>query len=226
MQHVVSGPDPRPNLHNRETTSPSQLALILALVLFAIAGLVTGFSVGVFTRPAKTQQASNQPNISSLPNKSNTAVPTQTVKVLPLGYPVISQISNTIVADGTTSYTLSAHAVDQSIDKGHGKPIAASNITCRIWLTKDSKVTETLLAAQDRLKSVASLTSPLPKEKQGALIFSGSDQTKFCAATGETTWKYQVDPTLTPGTYYLVVLTDWQGQRFNWSWQVITVSKK
>ena len=38
-------------------------------------------------------------------------------------------------------------------------------------------------------------------------------------------WNYTVAQSVDPGTYYLMVLTDWDGVHFNWSWVNMTIKK-
>jgi hypothetical protein len=227
MQQLVS--QPRPDITpGQPGNTRKQSLLITGITLFALSGLLVGFAVGAITRPQHKPSALT-PTLSPVANpQSQAASPTtqKTTQVLPLGYPMITQISSPEVADGATTYTLAAHPVDQSIDKGHGKPVQAEGITCKIWLTKAENVTATLQDAGDRLRNVTTLAQPLPKETENALLFTGGNQTQNCSANGDTTWKYQVAQSVDPGVYNIVVLTDWAGQRYNWSWQHITISKQ
>jgi hypothetical protein len=226
MQQMVS--QPRPDIApGQPGNTRKQSLLIMGITLFALSGLLVGFAVGAITRP-QHQQTTSTLSVSPVANQqSQSASPTasKTTQVLPLGYPVITQISSPEVADGATSYTLTAHPVDQSIDKGHGKPVQASDITCKIWLTKTDNVTTTLQNAGDRLRNVNSLSQPLPRETENALLFTGGSQMQNCSANGDTTWKYQVAQSVEPGVYNMVVLTDWAGQRYNWSWVRININK-
>ncbi len=228
MQQLATRPRPDTQVNNGGAPR-SQIVLIVALLLFSIAGLTSGFFIGAMTRPQQQKTSANtHPGIVA---QSSPAGPTATVtrapvtNSVPLGYPVTTVTFNQI-ADGTTTYTVTAYPVDQSIDKGHGKPVHATDITCKLFLTKEKNITDALLAARDtRLKNVDTLSQPLPKEESTALQFDGTQQTKFCAAQGNTTWNYQLAPTLKAGIYYLIVLTDWQGQRFNWYQSEIHVTK-
>ncbi len=229
MQQLASRP--RPDVQTNKAGAPrSQIVLIVALLLFSVAGLSSGFFIGAMGRPKPQQPSANtQPGIvaqSSPAGQTATVthdVPTTTI--VPLGYPVTTVPFNQI-ANGTTIYTVTAYPVDQSIDKGHGKQVHATNITCKLFLTKEKNITNALLGAKDnQLKNVAMLSQPLPKEESNAMQFQGTQQTKACAAQGNTIWNYQLAPTLPAGVYYLVVLTDWEGQRFNWYQSEINVTK-
>ena len=229
MQQLASRP--RPDVQASKAGAPrSKLVLIVALLLFSVAGLSSGFFIGAMGRPKPQKPSANtQTGIvaqSSPAGQTATATThTPTTTIVPLGYPVTTVPFNQI-ADGTTTYTVTAYPVDQSIDKGHGKQVHAPNITCKLFLTKEKNITNALLGAKNnQLKNVALLSQPLPKEESNVLQFQGTQQTKFCAAQGNTTWNYQIAPTLPAGVYYLVVLTDWDGQRFNWYQSEINVTK-
>ncbi|MBV9231620.1 MAG: hypothetical protein JOZ18_20085 [Chloroflexi bacterium] len=213
MQQVASRPGPNTTPGG---STRSQTIIITAITLFALSGLMIGFAVGAFARPQQTSLSTpRQQQTAPATGKTPTAAPTQAAQIIALGYPVITNISYTEIADGATSYMFSAHPVDQSIDQGHGKPVHASNITCKLWLMKDEHPIATLLAASSRFHAIDTIAQPMPNEVQNALLFDGTQQTQPCNATGDTTWKYKV-ATIDPGTYTLVVLTDWSGVRYNW----------
>jgi hypothetical protein len=201
----------------------SRTAAFAAIVLFAFSGLISGFAVGAFVHPnfaLPAHDTGSHPVIQSNPAQT----PVANEHPIPLGFPVIDQSSNAEVADGTTIYTLSAQAVDQSIDKGHGKPVHQPGITCRLWLTPTNAGSPNI--PPDRLTSPDTLqSSPLPGEVQGLMFDPTTAQTQPCNANGQGIWKYRLDPSVIPGSYYLVVLTDWQGDHYNWSWIIINIKK-
>lgn len=129
------------------------------------------------------------------------------------------------VANDTTNYTLTLQATDQSNGQASGKPVHAPGITCKIWLTKDGHVNANVPI--DRLKAVDTLSQPFPKEEAGALTFfdPSTPQTQMCNNKGRATWNYKVASTVESGRYFLVVLTDWNGIHYNWSWVQIAVTK-
>jgi hypothetical protein len=216
MQQVVSRPGPNTTPGGGGNTR-SQTIIITAITMFALSGLMIGFAVGAFTRPQQTSLSTpRQQTTAPAVGKTPTAVPTQVTQIIALGYPVIANISTAEIADGATSYTFSAHPVDQSIDQGHGKQVHASNITCKIWLMKDDNPLATLRGANGRFHAIDTIAQPMPNEVQNALLFDGSQQTQPCSPDGETTWKYRVATSIDPGPYTLVVLTDWSGVRYNW----------
>src|SRR5437773_8275734 len=107
----ISGQGPINNLNPQSRT-----IAVIAIILFALAGLISGFAVGAFIRPGEQQQANNQNQTLTPPaqGQSNTPTTPHPQRLIKLGYPVIDQVSDTEKADNTTSYTFSAHAVDQS----------------------------------------------------------------------------------------------------------------
>lgn len=233
MQQVMSPPRPPiyPNRNGnggRSLSTRPQSIIIAAITLFALSGLLIGFSVGALNRPKVTQATVPNTSKGTTPVATRQASPTAASVIHPerLGWPVIDNITYVEKSDGATSYTFSAHPVDQSIDTGHGKPIYASTITCKMWLTKDDDAKKTLLNKQDRLRNVNTLSQPLPTEIPNGLNFT-TPQTLPCSTKGPTNWMYTI-PTATSTTsvnYYLVVLTDWQGLYYNWTIQQIKIVK-
>ncbi len=230
MQPAASR-QPNPNF-KAASNNHATLIVILALFLFALSGLMTGFATGVFTRPRQTTQQNNNNNNTNPVGKSaatpvQTQAPqiTQTPNILAvgLGCPSVSQYSFQEVRG--MAYQVQAQVTDKSAAcaNGGGKPLHVSGVTCRLWLTKDNDFGKIIPA--DRIKSVATLQQAFPKEKQDALLFNGTTQVQPCNAQGSTTWNYQLSPSLDEGTYYLIVLTDWQGTLYNWSAKAITVTK-
>lgn len=211
-----------PNSLNAQSRSIA----VIALILFAVAGLLSGLAISAFIRPAQQQLASNTSNTLTLPKQSQVHTPTAIIYThpIPIGYPVIDHVSYSGVADGRTVYTVSAHAVDQSIDAAHGKPLHASGITCKLWLTKDGNVNAN--TPLSRLKAIDTLAQPFPKEVQEGLNFdAATPQTQLCNSNGQGKWNYTFSSSLKHSTYYLVVLMDWAGMHFNWSWVQVDLQK-
>lgn len=228
MQQAASRQQPNPNIgFNNKNNSRSTIIAILALLLFALSGLMTGFATGASTRPKQTQpsQGNKAPIGTSptavvskqTPNPSATSTP----QVIKLGLPNIQELTPTETADGTTSYTVTAYPVD----KIHGNQLHAANITCKMWLTKDKNATDTLLAAQDKLQSIDTVSQVLPTEIDQALMFGATPQTQMCNTDGLTTWTYTVSPSINSGKYFIMILTDWQGKAYNWRASEIAVKK-
>lgn len=214
------------NRHSNTVSSQTRSIAIFAVLLFALAGLISGFAFGAFVHPKTTSTTGNSGSNTKPPvvHKTQTPVSSKTIQPIRLGFPVINQADYFENADGSTPYTLSAYAVDTSKDAGHGNPIHASGITCKLWLTKDGNVNANM--PSDRLRSVNSLQAPFPKEVSEALNFSTDTlQVQSTNSDGRTTWKYTLPSSLHSGAYYLVVLMDWNGIHYNWSWIKITIKQ-
>ncbi|GAC1387347.1 MAG: hypothetical protein NVS4B7_13370 [Ktedonobacteraceae bacterium] len=216
---TLSGQGPANNLN-----SQSRTIAVIAIILFALAGLLSGFAIGAFIRPAQ-QQANNAdktltPSQQGQDNTSTTKK--HSAGPVFLGYPVVTQINQLETADGNTPYTFSAQIVDQSIDQSHGKPIHASDVTCKIWLTKHGN-TAAVINADSQVRDMAIIKQPFPGEIINGLNFTTTSQTQFCNPDGQTTWNYTVSPTVDPGMYFIVVLADWKGIHFNWYSRAITI---
>lgn len=191
------------------------------LLCFALAGLLAGFAFGGFAghKPGGSTGGSttSKTNTPAITQQTPISSATQGPEDVPLGEPAIAQGDYTYqeMADGTTSYTLAA----QVVNKNTNTPIQATDVTCRLWLTKDPNATAAALSANGYAipKAVDALNQPFPNEEQGALTFTApSQQVQPCAANGKTTWTYTVSPTVHHDTYYLAVLADWKGKHYNW----------
>lgn len=207
-----------------------------AIFLFALAGLISGFSVGAFVRPKLalpalgSNQATTRPITSELQTATHTPPTPHFVK---LGWPVLATYSPVEMADGATTYTLIAYAVDQLIDSGHGNPVHASGITFKLWLVQRIPTGITFKLARQDLQKVAIIQNPLTGTVQGepyqeipGLNFdTGIRQTQPSNVKGRVIWKYQVSSSVDPGDYDLVVLSDWDGKYYNWSWANIKIKK-
>jgi serine/threonine protein kinase len=147
--------------------------------------------------------------------------PTENVN---LDIPVISQgdYSAFQIANDSTNYTFSAQIINK--DKN---PTQASDVTCKLWLTKEGDVNAILRANNYAIpKTIDTIQQPFPKEVVGAFNYiPPSQQTQPCAPVGTTTWSYTISQFVAPGIYSLVVLTDWNGKSFNWSWVQIVIKK-
>jgi hypothetical protein len=209
-------------------TASSQMRGIafFAVLLFALAGLISGFAVGAFIHPKTASTTGNSGSNTKPPVVQKTQPPVSSVTIQPirLGFPVIDKADYFENADGSTLYTLSAYAEDTSKDAGHGNPVHVSGITCKFWLTKDGNVNANM--PSDRLRSVNTLQAAFPKEDSDALNFSSdTSQVQSTNSAGRATWKYTLPSSLDSGVYYLVVLMDWNGVHFNWSWIKITIKQ-
>jgi hypothetical protein len=209
-------------------SSHSRTIAIFSMILFAFAGLISGFAVGAFIRPGSNLQTTNPNTGSAPPITSRNTTPTRTPHLehpIPLGFPKIGINSHTVVADDTHTYTITVQVTDQSNGKAVGNPVHASGIACKIWLTKDEHVNKNM--PNDRLKAVDTLSAPFPEEEPDSLDFfdATTPQTQMCNAKGQATWNYKVATSIDPGKYFLVALTDWSGIHYDWSWVQINVTK-
>jgi len=222
MQTVSSQ---HPNNVNQQTRKIA----VVAILLFALSGLISGFAVGAFLHPkAQTGTGSGTGNTGSKTTPIAHATPTQgttpVVENVNLAEPVIMQGSYHYIqiADGSTSYALSALIINKN-----KTPIQASDVSCRLWLTKDGNV-NSILGADDYAlpRSIGTFQQPFPKEVVGALSFiAPSQQVQYCAPNGKTTWTYTISPSIDAGTYYLVTLASWKGKSFNWYWVAIVIKR-
>ncbi|GHO45121.1 hypothetical protein [Ktedonospora formicarum] len=228
----------QPTTDKTQGNTRPQAVIITALLLFAITGLLSGFTFNAMNRPKKATNTP-PPVVKTSPTVKATKAPsnTPTVRTTPdvgatnLGCPDAKYSDYTQAADGTTTYTADIQATGKG-KKGpsncSGDALKASGITCKLWLTKDPDATGTALSKDNNalLHNLNALGQPIPGEEPNALIFSSDTPSlQPCGNDGKATWKYQVGTTVQPGTYYLYYLTDWKGQRFNWSVKAIQIKK-
>jgi hypothetical protein len=200
--------------------------ILVILACFALAGLILGFAIGGFTTHHTSSPPASAASIA-IAKPHTTPSPVVTATTTPenvdLGFPLIGTGDYTPVeqADGATSYTLSALIVNKSTST----PIQATDVTCRLWLTKSTKATQSALSANAYAlpKTTASFHQTFPAEVAGALSFTSGNQVQNCAAKVKTTWTYTVSPTIKAGVYFLAVLADWQGKHYNWYMLAINI---
>ena len=204
----------------------SRKVAVFAVLLFALAGLISGFAVGGFVRPKIGGVGSTGGNNINNPvvQQTKTATPVSTVRPVKLGFPVVTAIRTHEKADATTTYTFAAYAVDQSIDAQHGKRMNVAGISGKLWLQHIPSGNFVNLPGS-KLRHL-DIQGPLTDDEiVGALNFvAGSSQVQQTNASGQITWNYTVSASVPPGDYYLTVLLDWSGQSYNWSWRQVTVS--
>lgn len=192
--------------------------IVTAIIMFALVGLLSGFAVGAFVRPGHGSPVNVPNQAGTTPSTHKTHTPTAPATEHPttITEPKINTYTYNEVANGSTSYTFTASTIKKS-----GAPINGSDLTCKIWLTRDGNVSASITS--DRLRSVGTLNQPFPREVLDGLTFSASTpQTQTCA-NGQGTWSYTLPSTLHPGLYYIVALMDWEGAHYNWSWVAIRV---
>jgi hypothetical protein len=226
-----------PTTDTLRTKSRSQTVITTALLLFAITGLLSGFTFNAMNRPPKntppTTNITKQSPVATktkTPTSSPTTQPTVDVAAVGLGCPTATIDQSTQKSDGTTTYTASLQAVGKGTkgtNKCQGADLKATEITCKLWLTKNPDDTNKALTQDSYalLKKLDNLAQPIPNEEQGALVFSSNTQPlQPCHNDGTASWQYQVSTSVQPGTYYLVYVVDWKGQRFNWSYAQVTIA--
>ncbi len=198
---------------------------VFAILLFALSGLISGFAVGAFVHSKPRGSGTTPTSSRTTPVTQITRTVNPTIHPVRMGDPVVTQINSFEKADGSTPYTFTAHAVDTSIDRHHGKQIYASGITCKIWLQRIPKGNSVDLSLE-RLRRM-DIQEPLTGDEiPDALTFSsGALQIQPTDSNGQVTWNYNISNSVNPGTYYLVVLMDWQGQYSNWSWRFVTITR-
>ncbi len=246
MQQLVSPPGPtfRSNtLPDNKQRSRSQIIVFTAFILFALSGLLIGFAVGAFTH-------SRQPGQPGIDNTGSTSgvVQGKTPQVAPtadvlalggLGCPSINLSTYTQLADSKASFTLSTQA--QVRDKSGkclfniDRPLRASGITCKLWLVQRIPAGQVLQFPKEKvqLSHTELLSSPLTgtiqhtdfPEIPGLHFDNATPQTQLCNDQGQAKWNYTVLPSVAPGDYDLVILTDWQGKSLNWSWVDIVIKR-
>jgi hypothetical protein len=211
----------RPNNVSHQTRKIA----IMAILLFALSGLISGFAVGTFVRPKIGSETATHTGSGTTPVAQNTktTVTTTSSENVNLGFPSITQANPYFqIANGSTNYTLSALIIDKS-----NHPIQVSDVTCKLWLTKGGDVNAILRADDYAIaKEFDRIQQPFPQEAVSALNFiSPTQQTQPCTPNGKTTWNYTISPSVDPGRYHFVVLADWKGKHYNWSWVDITIKK-
>src|SRR5258708_38625980 len=104
MQQTMSPP----NLHsNKNGNSQPQKIIITAITLFALAGLLVGFTFGAINHPNKAAPVTQTLNPSPVAGRTVTAQPTATIDVLKRGTncPPVHDFSADEKPDGTSNYT-------------------------------------------------------------------------------------------------------------------------
>jgi hypothetical protein len=157
------------------------------------------------------------------------------VNIVPVGCPIPDVYAPLEVANGQTTYTASAYATDRTGTTCAGAPLKTSGITFKLWLTKP--ITTAIIfqqGAQFLLDNIntAITGQAFSNNKVGddipdlqALQFTTTSQVQQSNAQGRVNWTYTLPSTLQPGNYDLVILVDWKGQQYNWSWRNITVKQ-
>ncbi len=213
--------------HPNNLNPQTRKIAVVAILLFALSGLVSGFAVGAFGHSkAKTGTGTAPTGSKTTPitQITHTPVSTTTTEHVNLAEPVIKlgDYSTFQIANGSTNYALSALIINKN-----QTPIQVSDVTCKLWLTKEGDVNSILRADNYAIpRTIDTIQQPFPKEVVGTFNYiPPSQQIQPCAPTGKTTWSYTISQSVDPGTYSLVVLADWKGKSFNWRWVSIVIKK-
>jgi hypothetical protein len=215
--------------HPNNLNSQTRKIAVVAILLFALSGLISGLAVGAFVHPkastgTRTETTPTGSKTTPITQITHTAVSTTTTEHVNLAEPVIKQgdYSTFQIANGSTNYALSAQIINKN-----QTPIQVSDVTCKLWLTKEEDVNSILRADNYAIpRTINAIQQPFPKEVVGTFNYiPPSQQIQPCAPTGKTTWNYTISQSVDPGTYSLVVLADWKGKSFNWRWVSIVIKK-
>jgi len=197
-----------------------------AILLFALSGLISGFAVGAFVHLKPATGTAHDTGSGTVPVVQITKTPATpaTPENVNLDEPKINSgdIRFTQIANGSTTYTFSALIIEKN-----KKPIQASDVTCKLWVTKDATDVNSVLGANGYAipRAFDNLQQPFPNEVNALNFMPQAQQTQSCTPNGNTTWIYTISPSVDPGTYHFVVLADWQGKHYNWSWLNIEIKK-
>lgn len=231
---TLTRPNYSPASRSNPGNSQAVRVAVLAVILFALSGLITGFAFGAFVHLSPAKTASSPTNITTAQQNTGntTTATTKKVRVVPLGFPSLQSYAYNEIADGTTVYSATLQATDKRNGNTWGNPEHASGITCKLWLVHHFSDKGVLDIPLSTLQNIQSLQNPITGQVNGraypeisALNFNGMSQTQTSNASGQATWKYTVSPSVKAGNYYLVALTDWDGKAFNWSWYDITIKQ-
>lgn len=236
MQQTVF--QPQPNLSQQSSTRAQSPSIIfIALTLFALAGLMIGFAVGVFLHRKTGLTAQNNNGSSITVTHPKTSPTVMVVTPQELDCPKLLTLSSgTQIADGTTSYSIIEQAMalnkqGDPICHNASHPMQASGITFKLWLTKGFQKSLKLPGTPSQLQEVISnpITGTVGDQSYPDLQSLNFDpttkQVQPSNNQGQTTWKYTIAPSVQSGNYDLVILTDWSGQYYNWSWIAITIQQ-
>ena len=218
----------------------SRRIAVLAIILFALSGLISGFAVGAFVRPKSNTTIHNNGgnSITPIAQQTTTVTPVATIRPQTIRVQSVDGYTYTEVPNGTT-YTLTAHL--KPVLGADEQPVHATNLTCKLWLISRIPDDQGVFVPSDTAKNIQAINEPFtiqgatkdtltpipgityPEIQQGLTFDSGTPQTHMCNTDGEVTWRYQVSSSATPGKYNLVLLYDWSGKHWTWYWANIVI---
>src|SRR5260370_26407954 len=157
--------------HPNNVNQQTRKIAVVAILLFALSGLISGFAVGAFLHPKThtgTGPGTGNTGSKTTPITQVTHTPTtaQTQTPQELGFPVIDKSVFVYheLANGQTTYTYSAYAI-----YANGNRVHSLNITCKLWLT-----TNTVGLQSSECTPVSAVNNPISAESQGALNFDST----------------------------------------------------
>ncbi len=243
MQQLASRPRPDQQANNGGAPR-SQVILIVALLLFSMAGLASGFSIGALTGKGK-QTATPTPItnvVSSSKGQTATPTPKPTVNPIPLGCPQATQDSSIYqgvsqASDGATSYTFTAQAKNKTggqCNYQKNQAVHAAGITFKLWLTKWVPTCKLFNFTPNEITNVLPHANQLGQALEGKVdnkdypeltnkLQFATSQVLQSNSQGQVTWHYKINQGLKAGKYTLVLLSNWQGKAYNWSWYDLVV---
>ena len=219
--------------HPNALGQQSRKIAVIAILLFAFSGLISGFAVGAFVRPKFSTGTTSHTGSGITPVVQITKSTSSNTQPHPVefSYPRIDYFDNVEKADGNTFYTFSAHL--SNVVNNNGLPVRATDLTCKLWLIQRIPDQTILELDSNVLKDTNAIQNPLTgtanghtfPEVPGLNFGSSAPQIHSCTTYDQATWKYQLSTSVLPGDYDLVALFDWQGIHYNWSWANIQIKK-
>ena len=219
----------------------SRRIAVFAVLLFALAGLISGFTVGAFVRPKIGLPGSNGGNTNpGIVQQTKTTTPVAQPRPQTIRFEAVDNYEPREISNGTT-YTLTAHL--KPVLDANGQPVRATNLTCKLWLISRVPGDQGVYVPPDIARNVAGISqtftiegatlpdlNPMPdvtyQEIPGSLTFTGGTrQTEPCATQGKVTWRYQISPSVPSGKYTLAGLYDWSGVHWTYFWVDITIKQ-
>jgi serine/threonine protein kinase len=207
---------------------PNMRLLLIVVLPIAILFVALGSSGLIYLAVGNKHSTPRDSTLGTV-HVAASVTPTSTLQpMVPLGFPQFTPIPTTLEsATGGIGYSVAM----QVVDKSSGKPVHASDITCKAWLVQQIPAGQFLSLDENTLKNVNNLTSPItgtinnkPAPEVAGLTFDlATPQTGFCNTNGQRTWKYTLVSTVPLGNYDLVILADWRGAHWNWSYTNITI---
>ena len=218
---------------SKNGTTQAQTTIITAITIFALSGFIVGFAFGAFTRSKglTTQPTTQNHDIPIVVQKvSLTPSPTPQPLQPSLGCPDVEANVSQMIADSQTPYNATVQAKDKTGNQGDKcpdialeRPLVIDGITCKIWLTKAQDPSGELSSDLSQLQHVDQLNEPFPNEIASGLIFDAATPQVQPCKQGQGNWNFTISSTVSPGNYFIVGLTDWQGIHYNWSWYQLQV---